>query len=271
MEVIYLQKYFIIGETAEINGISIKTLRHYDEIGLLKPAYIDPVSKYRYYEYGQFPYIDKIKRYKNVGMSLKDIKDFFDHQSLPKLEEYLQQQMEKINKEAERLEQMRRNAELLITYFNDAKNIRLDDRLYKKSESERTIIYCQALPGQDIMELDMCLRQVITVNRLDSYPVINPYGYILDTEMFLNNTIKITHEYVSTTDSAFSKENCIMKIPEDEYICYQSCILSQDAKIDKLSNHLRENKITPRLIIANEYLKSFYDPIHSPYEIQVLI
>lgn len=266
-----MQKYFTIGETAEINGISIKTLRHYDEIGLLKPAYIDPVTKYRYYEYGQFPYIDKIKRYKNVGMSLKDIKDFFDHKSLQKLEEYLKQQMDKINKEAEKLEQMKQNTELLITYFNDAKNIELDDRLYKKQENERTIIYCEALPNQDIMELDMCLRQVITVNKLDNYPVINPYGYILDTEMFMKDKLKITHEYVSTTASAVSRENCIMKIPEGEYLCFQSCILSQDAKIDKLSNYLKENNIKPKLIIANEYLKSFYDPIHSPYEIQVLI
>ena len=165
-----MQKYFTIGETAEINGISIKTLRHYDEIGLLKPAYIDPVTKYRYYEYGQFPYIDKIKRYKNVGMSLKDIKDFFDHKSLQKLEEYLKQQMDKINKEAEKLEQMKQNTELLITYFNDAKNIELDDRLYKKQEPVFRGIYpillgidmasgCYQVEGSALLWDELCAFQ----------------------------------------------------------------------------------------------------------------
>ena len=38
-----------IGKMAEINGVTIPTLRLYDKNGLLKPAYIDPDSSYRYY------------------------------------------------------------------------------------------------------------------------------------------------------------------------------------------------------------------------------
>lgn len=52
-----MKKYFSIGETAKINNISIQALRHYDKIGILKPAYIDLNTNYRYYTINQFIYI----------------------------------------------------------------------------------------------------------------------------------------------------------------------------------------------------------------------
>ncbi|MFE0558831.1 MerR family DNA-binding transcriptional regulator [Paenibacillus sp. NPDC058910] len=38
-----------ISAFAKVSGISIKTLRYYDELGLLKPAHVDEQSGYRYY------------------------------------------------------------------------------------------------------------------------------------------------------------------------------------------------------------------------------
>jgi DNA-binding transcriptional MerR regulator len=38
---------FSIGEFARLGGVSVRTLRHYDEIGLLRPAQVDPVTGYR--------------------------------------------------------------------------------------------------------------------------------------------------------------------------------------------------------------------------------
>ena len=48
---------FKIGEFSKLSRISIRMLRHYDEIGLLHPAYIDPESDYRYYREDQLPQI----------------------------------------------------------------------------------------------------------------------------------------------------------------------------------------------------------------------
>jgi DNA-binding transcriptional MerR regulator len=48
-----------IGLFSKINKITVKTLRHYDEIGLLKPAHIDIETGYRYYSSEQLPKINK--------------------------------------------------------------------------------------------------------------------------------------------------------------------------------------------------------------------
>lgn len=264
-----MQTYFSIGETAKINGISVKALRHYDELDLLKPAYIDRETRYRYYTYDQFPYIDKIKRYKDVGLSLKDIKLFFDTKSNETIEALLQQQSDRIRSERMRLEQMEHNAELLLSFFEDSRNTKCDGAVYRKHEEARTVICLQSLPDQDIMEMDMYLRWTITENKLDTLPLLNPYGYILSTEAFLNGTISFTHSYVTTTFEGSSP--LIKQLPEGEYICFRAPILADDVDITPLTAYLKQNHLQPKFMIANEYLKSFYDPVHSPYEIQALI
>ncbi|GAA0739248.1 MerR family transcriptional regulator [Clostridium oceanicum] len=65
---------FRIGEFSKLNKISIKTLRHYDEIGLFKPAKVDYFTGYRYYSSTQIKKLNKIVALKSMGFSLKDIK-----------------------------------------------------------------------------------------------------------------------------------------------------------------------------------------------------
>ncbi|MEG1255386.1 MerR family transcriptional regulator [Clostridium sp.] len=65
---------FSIGEVSKLHNISIQTLRHYDKIGLLKPAYINEKSKYRYYSVKHFIILDLIKQCKAMGVSLNEIK-----------------------------------------------------------------------------------------------------------------------------------------------------------------------------------------------------
>lgn len=44
-----MEKLFSIKKAAEITGLTAETLRHYDRIGLVKPAAVSPDTKYRYY------------------------------------------------------------------------------------------------------------------------------------------------------------------------------------------------------------------------------
>lgn len=62
-----------IGEFSKLSRISIRMLRHYDEIGLLKPACIDPDSGYRYYGVDQLPAAGRITALKDMGFGLSDV------------------------------------------------------------------------------------------------------------------------------------------------------------------------------------------------------
>jgi DNA-binding transcriptional MerR regulator len=62
-----------IGEFSKLSRISVRMLRHYDEIGLLKPAQVDRFTDYRYYREDQLPTAGRIAALKDMGFSLADI------------------------------------------------------------------------------------------------------------------------------------------------------------------------------------------------------
>jgi DNA-binding transcriptional MerR regulator len=62
-----------IGEFSKVSHVPAKTLRYYDRIGLLEPAYVDPVTNYRYYSLDQLPRINQILTLKDLGLSLDQI------------------------------------------------------------------------------------------------------------------------------------------------------------------------------------------------------
>lgn len=63
---------YTVKKLAEISGISIRTLRFYDEIGLLNPAYYGD-NNYRYYEEKQLLMLQQILFYRELGFPLNDI------------------------------------------------------------------------------------------------------------------------------------------------------------------------------------------------------
>jgi len=62
-----------IGKFAAFCKISVPTLRLYDRMGLLKPASVDPATKYRYYAPEQIAVLNAILSYKKLGFSLQEI------------------------------------------------------------------------------------------------------------------------------------------------------------------------------------------------------
>ena len=62
-----------IGRFARATRLSVKALRHYDELGLLRPAYVDPTSGYRYYRPAQANQAEAIRILRSVEMPLEEI------------------------------------------------------------------------------------------------------------------------------------------------------------------------------------------------------
>ena len=65
---------FAIGEFARHGRVSVRMLRHYDAIGLLRPAYVDPTTGYRSYTAGQFAELNRIVALKDLGFGLEQVR-----------------------------------------------------------------------------------------------------------------------------------------------------------------------------------------------------
>jgi DNA-binding transcriptional MerR regulator len=67
-----------IGDFSSLTQVSVKTLRYYDEMGLLAPVRVDSVTGYRYYSAGQLPRLHRILALKDLGFSLDQIAKALD-------------------------------------------------------------------------------------------------------------------------------------------------------------------------------------------------
>ena len=67
-----------IGDFSKLSRVSIRMLRHYDDMGLLKPAEIDAFTGYRYYREDQLFVIGRITALKDMGFALADIVRILD-------------------------------------------------------------------------------------------------------------------------------------------------------------------------------------------------
>ena len=62
-----------IGDFSHLSHVSVRMLRHYDELGLLKPVQVDRFTGYRYYSIEQLPRLNRILALKDLGFSLDQI------------------------------------------------------------------------------------------------------------------------------------------------------------------------------------------------------
>ncbi len=71
---------FAIGEFARHGRVSVRMLRHYDAIGLLRPAQVDPATGYRAYRAAQLAELNRIVALKDLGFTLEQVRVLLDEQ-----------------------------------------------------------------------------------------------------------------------------------------------------------------------------------------------
>jgi len=69
---------FTIGDFARHGRVSVRMLRHYDAIGLLRPAHVDPASGYRFYAAAQLTRLNRVIALKDLGFTLEQVSKILD-------------------------------------------------------------------------------------------------------------------------------------------------------------------------------------------------
>ena len=98
-----------IGKMAEMNQVTVPTLRLYEQLGLLKPRHVDGQTGYRYYDINQNARLDMIAYMKELGMSLKEIQGVLEAEDIALIEQILARKNEQIHEQMRAL-RLRHNA-----------------------------------------------------------------------------------------------------------------------------------------------------------------
>lgn len=106
---------FRIGDFSQLGQVSVRTLRHYGELGLLEPAAVDAATDYRYYTVEQLPRLHRIVALKDLGFSLREIADMLEQVSAGDLRRMLERKQAevtlKLQEEQTRLARLRARLE----------------------------------------------------------------------------------------------------------------------------------------------------------------
>lgn len=82
-----------IGQFSKVCGVTVKALRHYDRLGLIRPTHTDKFTGYRYYDESQIPLMLNIMRLKRYGFSLEEIGQCLSETDKSALNSMLQNQL----------------------------------------------------------------------------------------------------------------------------------------------------------------------------------
>ena len=110
-----------IGEFSQMMQVTVKTLRHYEQKGLLLPQEVDEWTGYRYYSVEQMQRLNTIRQLQNLGFSLNEIKELYEEEShTPSIE----QLNEKIEETEFQLQQLVARRNQLLNWMNTHKEIK---------------------------------------------------------------------------------------------------------------------------------------------------
>lgn len=131
-----------VHQVSELTGVSVRTLHHYDQLGLLKPAQITEAG-YRLYDDAALQRLQSILLYRELDFPLREIKALLDDPAYdPK---------EALARQIRLLECKRRRLEGIIAFARDMEKqgeIRMDFQVFDKSEQEKLQAEAKAKWGQ---------------------------------------------------------------------------------------------------------------------------
>ncbi len=106
-----------IGEFSRVCLVSVKTLHHYDRIGLLTPAEVDSFTGYRYYRTEQIDTMNYIRRLKRYGFSLEEIQRLITLSDHKELADALRRQKEKLKQKQQEMNAVLNELQAHISVF----------------------------------------------------------------------------------------------------------------------------------------------------------
>lgn len=113
---------FKIGEFSGLSRVSVRMLRHYDQLGLLTPSQTDTFTNYRYYSADQLPRLNRILALRDLGFSLEQIGEMLDEDVSPEqmlgmlklkradVEQQMQEEKNRLARLEARITQMNKSA-----------------------------------------------------------------------------------------------------------------------------------------------------------------
>ena len=263
-----MRSYFSVGEVSEMTGFTINALRHYDKIGLVKPAVVNENSNYRYYSQDQLFLFDVIKYGQDAGMPLKEIAEILNKKDMASFKDFLEILLDKSQERIDLLEQNMQDIENIKSEINAGEYLKNIPDLYRRNIEERDIVVSAALDpkvnNRYIKQKDALETEVRRNNLTKSFETGSIYKII-------NNQATEVSIYRGVVLDFDKDSESVSRIPEGSYLCITFTLATREEAWSKLLYAIADFKISNPTIYETHLLNDIYNPEGMSYELQVYI
>ena len=198
---------FTIGQMAEVNHVTKKTLMIYHKLGLLVPEDVDPQTGYRYYSLNQCSTLDMIQQLKQIGLSLAQIREIMDRRDVGYMQELIREQIARMRREITELELSLSTARGLVdmcdTYLSKPalEEISLEyvpRRRVLRYDVEPYVVQKQWVENPGLSNWEKRLRSIKQQLIADGYPLVlfHNVGCVVSRESLPSRNFVCTAGYI---------------------------------------------------------------------------
>lgn len=264
-----MKELYSIGETARLLNVSVQTLRYYDRVGLLKPAYVNSSTGYRYYAFNQFQLIDRIKYLQFLGLSLDEIQMCLAEGTSAGLLPVLKGKKSILQREFDDLKKKRELLDWYIDYFSYIQTLNNSDIWISRFPDRYALMVPHPEKGISC-DAEIRLARAKSASDVRNLVYQRQYGYILSFEKLKSNIFQATNYFIYLKDPPTVNISRIRKFPAGEYLCFAAQVNDSCWDSTKYLSYF-EGKAPPDLVIANEYEDDLHNFDDSWYEVQLLV
>lgn len=235
---------YTVNQLAKMAGISIRTLHHYDEIGLLKPAFYGE-NRYRYYQEEELLILQQILFYRDLGISLHEIKEIIYAKNFDKIAS--------LKSHRKKLKTQRESIENLISTIN------------------KTILH---LRGKEKMKVEQFYYGFDTEKQKDmeNYLVSNIGSHFSQTIEHAKQKLALLtddekHQMYKQTEKLCAEfKRLIIKDYSPGSFEAQKLIKTHYNKVKKFCSLTRDEFVTiNKLDITHPHSKALFDAVHQKF------
>lgn len=145
---------FSIGQMAKLFDMNVRTLRYYDQIGLLKPETVNEVTGYRYYSSAQFERLNTIRYLRALDVPIERIATFFEGRDVELMRSIFEEQLDSVGKKRRELARIERKIRSRIAQIDDAVEGALDVPSIRDVPERRVVRLAESFsPSADLEPL----------------------------------------------------------------------------------------------------------------------
>lgn len=226
---------------ANLFHINIRTLRYYDEYGILKPEYVDPRTNYRYYSTNQFERLNTIKYLRALDISLEKIKSFFDEKDVNTILSIFIKQRDNVIKKQLALSEIEKKITNRIEQIETALSESYGVITTKYFSQRKIVLLEEKFSATD--NLEPLIRNLSKDHNLDTAIFLGKVGVSISQEDLIKGDVsQFSSIFIILEDEdSFNKEDNILSAGNYATIYYQGTHEESAPYYALLLNHIKKS------------------------------